>query len=193
MGSIQSQAGLDRELLRRIGEGDMRAFDDFYGRHSRQAYGLALRVLGDLRLAEDAVQEAFINVWRTASRFDAGRGAPATWLFTLVHRRAVDTVRRQQKHSHDTIDERHEDAEEPDFGDLDFSPRAVRAQLALLPQRERELLVWAHYEGLTQSEIAVRTGLPLGTVKSRMFQTYAKLRAALGSRHLTGYDRAECA
>ena len=193
MGSSHNQAGLDRELLQRIGEGDLRAFDDFYGRHSRQAYGLAVRILGDRPLAEDAVQEAFINVWRTASRFDAERGAPATWLFTLVHRRSVDAVRRQQKHTYDTIDRRHENAEEPDFGDLDFSPRAVRAQLALLPRHERELLAWAHYEGLTQSEIAVRTGLPLGTVKSRMFQAYGKLRAAFGSRQLAGYDRAECA
>jgi len=193
MGSNHSRTVLDRELLHRIGEGDLRAFDEFYGRHSRQAYRLAVRVLGDGRLAEDAVQEAFINVWRTASRFDAERGAPASWLLTLVHRRAVDAVRRQQKHSHATIDERHEDAEEPDFGDPDFSPRAVRAQLALLPRHERELLVWAYYEGLTQSEIALRAGLPLGTVKSRMFQSYGKLRAGFGSRESAGYDRAECA
>lgn len=159
----------------------MRAFDEFYGRHSRLAYGVALRVLGDGRLAEDAVQEAFLNVWRTASRFDAGRGNPTTWLFTLVHRRAVDAVRRQQKHRYEEFDEQREEGEEPDFRDLDFSPRAVRALLALLPRRDRELLVWAHYEGLSQTEIAVRAGLPLGTVKSRMFQAYGKLRAAFDS------------
>lgn len=181
MGSVQSHAGVDQQLLRRIGEGDMRAFDEFYGRHSRLAYGVALRVLGDGRLAEDAVQEAFLNVWRTASRFDAGRGNPTTWLFTLVHRRAVDAVRRQQKHRYEEFDEQREEGEEPDFRDLDFSPRAVRAQLALLPRRDRELLVWAHYEGLSQTEIAVRAGLPLGTVKSRMFQAYGKLRAAFDS------------
>src|ERR1700693_2518897 len=101
MGSVQSRAGVDQQLLRRIGEGDICAFDEFYGRHSRQAYGVALRILGDGRLAEDAVQEAFLNVWRTASRFDAGRGAPTSWLLTLVHRRAVDAVRRQQKHSYE--------------------------------------------------------------------------------------------
>jgi RNA polymerase sigma factor (sigma-70 family) len=182
MGSVQSRAGVDQQLLRRIGEGDIRAFDEFYGRHSRQAYGVALRILGDGRLAEDAVQEAFLNVWRTASRFDAGRGAPTSWLLTLVHRRAVDAVRRQQKHSYEQIDERDEGAEESEFRDLDFSPRAVRAQLALLPRRNRELLVWAHYEGLTQAEIARRVGLPLGTVKSRMFNAYGKLRAAFDSQ-----------
>ena len=99
----------------------------------------------------------------------------------LVHRRAVDAVRRQQKHSYEHIDERHGEAEEPDFRDLDFSPRAVRAQLALLPRRDRELLVWAYYEGLTQTEIALRVGLPLGTVKSRMFHAYGRLRAAFDS------------
>ena len=67
MGSVQSRAGGDHHLLRRIGEGDIRAFDEFYGKHSRLAYGMAIRVLGGGRLAEDAVQEAFVNVWRTAS------------------------------------------------------------------------------------------------------------------------------
>ena len=181
MGSVQSRAGGDQHLLRRIGEGDIRAFDEFYGKHSRLAYGMAIRVLGDGRLAEDAVQEAFLNVWRTASRFDARRGNPRTWLFTLVHRRAVDAVRVQQKHSYEQIDEQRVEGEEPDFHDLDFSPRAIRAQLALLPRRDRELLVWAHYEGLSQTEIALRAGLPLGTVKSRMFHAYGKLRAMLAS------------
>ncbi len=181
MGSVQSRAGGDQHLLRRIGEGDIRAFDEFYGKHSRLAYGMAIRVLGDGRLAEDAVQEAFLNVWRTASRFDARRGNPSTWLFTLVHRRAVDAVRLQQKHSYEQVDEQRVEAEESDVRDLDFSPRAVRAQLALLPRRERELLVWAHYEGLTQTEIAERSALPLGTVKSRMFHAYGKLRAAFDS------------
>jgi RNA polymerase sigma-70 factor (ECF subfamily) len=165
MGSVQSRTGFDQQLLRRIGGGDIRAFDEFYGRHCRQAYGVALRVLGDGRLAEDAVQEAFLNVWTTASRFDGERGAPTSWLLTLVHCRAVDAVRRQQKHSYEQIDERDEEAAEPDFRDLDFSPRAIRAQLALLPRRDRELLVWAHYEGLSQAEIARRARLPLGTVR----------------------------
>jgi len=181
MGSVRSRVGGDQVLLRRIGEGDICAFDEFYGRHSRVAYGMALRVLGDSRLAEDAVQEAFLNVWRSASRFDAGRGNPTAWLLTLVHRRAVDAVRLQQKHSYEPIEEQRVEGEESDLRDLDFSPRAVRAQLALLPRRDRELLVWAHYEGLSQAEIARRAGLPLGTVKSRMFHTYRKLRAAFDS------------
>ncbi len=179
MGSVQSRAGGDQQLLQRIGQGDIRAFDEFYGRHSRMAYGMALRILGDGRLAEDAVQEAFLNVWRTASRFDAGRGNPTSWLFTLVHRRSVDAVRRQQKHSYDQIDEQRVEGEEPDIRDLDFSPQAIRAQLALLPAQDRQLLIWAHYEGLSQTEIAQRAQLPLGTVKSRIFHTYKKLRTTL--------------
>lgn len=181
MGLVQSSAVTDQQLLREIGQGDLRAFDEFYDRHSRVAYGLAFRVLGEGRLSEDAVQEAFLNVWRTASRFDAGRGSPSAWLFTIVHRRAVDAVRVQQRHTYSQVDEECVEGAEHEFGDLDFSPRVVRAQLALLPRRDRELLVWAHYEGLSQSEIAQRAGLPLGTVKSRMFVAYGKLRAALGS------------
>jgi len=181
MGSLQSNAVADQELLRCIGDGDIRAFDEFYGRHSHVAYGLAFRVLGDGRLAEDAVQEAFLNVWRTASRFDTGRGSASAWLFTIVHRRAVDAVRARERHAYSQVDEESVEGAEPELRDLDFSPRAVRAQLALLPRRDRELLVWAHYEGLSQSEIAERAGLPLGTVKSRMFVAYAKLRTTFGS------------
>lgn len=169
----------DRELLRRIAGGDLQAFDSFYARHSQRAYGLALRILGDPGLAEDALQEAFLGVWRGASRFDAQRGSAATWLLTLVHHRAVDAVRYQQRRSCDPLEVQPERGEEDGYGEAEFSPQAIRALLAALPQRQRELLVWAHYEGLSQAEISTRANIPLGTVKSRMFNAYAALRGCL--------------
>ncbi len=167
---------IDYRLLGQIAKGDLRAFDSFYSRHSATAYGLALRIVKDPRLAEDALQEAFLDIWRSAERFDPCRGSAITWLFTLVHRRAVDVVRRQDRHRHEQLNEPDEHRDDPGFADADSSPEAVRALLAALPKRDRELLVWAHYEGLTQTEIAERAGIPLGTIKSRMFNVYRTLR-----------------
>lgn len=167
---------IDHQLLGQIAKGDLRSFDSFYSRHSATAYGLALRVVKDTRLAEDAVQEAFLDIWRSSGRFDGRRGSAMTWLLTLVHRRAVDVVRRQERHRHDELDDPGEPLDEPGFAAADSSPKNVRALLAALPKRDRELLVWAHYEGLTQTEIAERSGLPLGTIKSRMFNAYKALR-----------------
>jgi len=172
-------AHLDRKLIQQIAGGDLRAFDSFYARHSHRAYGLALRILVDPGLAEDALQEAFLALWRGAARFDARRGSAATWLFTLVHHRAVDLVRYQERRSCDQLERQPERGEEDRAGEQEFSPQAIRALLATLPQLQRELLVWAHYEGLSQAEISKHAGIPLGTVKSRMFHAYSALRAGL--------------
>ncbi|MDP9262580.1 MAG: sigma-70 family RNA polymerase sigma factor [Actinomycetota bacterium] len=176
-------ADRDRKLLQQIAGGDLQAFNSFYARHSHRAYGLALRIAGDPRLAEDALQEAFLGVWRGASRFDAQRGSAATWLLTLVHHRAVDVVRYQERRSCDPLEGQPERGEEDGNGEAEFSPHAIRALLATLPQRQRELLVWAHYEGLSQAEISTRAGIPLGTVKSRMFNAYGALRGFLPPPH----------
>lgn len=169
-------AVIDRRLLGQIAKGDLRAFDSFYSRHSATAYGLALRIVRDPRLAEDALQEAFLDIWRNAARFDACRGGAMTWLLTLVHRRAVDVVRRQDRHRCEQLDAPDEEFDDPGFAAADSSPETIRALVAALPKRDRELLVWAHYEGLTQTEIADRAGIPLGTIKSRMFNAYKTLR-----------------
>lgn len=175
--AISDPAVIDRRLLGQIAKADLRAFDSFYTRHSATAYGLALRIVKDTRHAEDAVQEAFLDIWRNAGRFDACRGSAMTWLLTLVHRRAVDVVRRQERHRHEQLDEPDQQFDDDSsFAAVDSSPQAVRALLAALPKRDRQLLVWAHYEGLTQTEIADRAGVPLGTIKSRMFNAYKALR-----------------
>jgi RNA polymerase sigma factor (sigma-70 family) len=158
------------------------ALAELYDRYGRPAYGLALRVLRDEALAEDAVQEAFLGVWRTASRFTPGRGTASTWILTLVHRRAVDLVRREQRRRTDPL----ESAAEPGAGSVDdeawlrLQRERVQHALRQLPDQQREALELAYYGGFTQSELAERLGLPLGTIKSRVFAGLARLRELLG-------------
>ncbi len=158
------------------------ALAELYDRYGRPAYGLALRVLRDEALAEDAVQEAFLGVWRTASRFVPERGTASTWILTLVHRRAVDLVRREQRRRTDPL----ESAAEPGAGSVDeeawlrLQRKRVQHALRQLPDQQREALELAYYGGFTQSELAERLGLPLGTIKSRVFAGLARLRELLG-------------
>jgi RNA polymerase sigma-70 factor (ECF subfamily) len=171
----------DTELLEACARGDERALGALYDRHGRRAYGLALRVLRDPALAEDAVQEAFLAVWRRAETFDRARGTAVTWILTLVHRRAVDLVRRQ--HRFNELPSELGDAEPRAPGESvadDVARRSeVEAALRLLSAVEREVLELAYWGGLTQSQIATRLGIPLGTAKSRTFSALAKLRDAL--------------
>ena len=172
----------DEELLAAIARGDERALAELYDRFGRIAYGLALRVVRDPALAQDAVQDAFLAAWRTAAAFDARRGRAQTWLLTLVHRRAVDIVRREDRRRGEQL----EDAPIASGTSTDEEAsvreqrRAVQAALAQLPADQREALELSYYGGLTQSELAERLGIPLGTVKSRVFAGLARLRDLLG-------------
>jgi RNA polymerase sigma-70 factor (ECF subfamily) len=171
----------DEALPAQMARGDEGALAELYDRFGRVAYGLAVRVLRDPALAQDAVQDAFLGAWRTAASFDPARGTTSTWLMTLVHRRAVDLVRREDRRkteplegapvaSGDTTEEEAAVREER---------RRVQAALAQLAPDQREALELAYYGGLTQSELAERLDVPLGTVKSRMFVGLAKLRDLL--------------
>ena len=179
----------DEALLALIStpEGDL-ALAELYDRYGRVAYGLALRVLRDSALAEDAVQEAFLTVWRSAGAFAADRGKPRTWILTLVHHRAVDLVRREQlRRRAPELAE----SEEPTVGStaeeeatLRDRRRTVQEALRQLPADQREALELAYYGGLTQSELAEQLRVPLGTVKSRMFAGLRKLGDLLGDAGL---------
>ena len=176
----------DDELLAACAEGDEQALSSLYDRFGRIAYALALRVLRDAALAEDAVQEAFLAVWRQAATFDRSRGTASTWVLTLVHRRAVDLVRSQVRFNGfpdqlQVMAPQHALAESIDDDVVLRETRGeVQAALATLSRAEREVLGLAYWCGLTQSEIARVLDIPPGTVKSRTFSALARLRKALG-------------
>jgi RNA polymerase sigma factor (sigma-70 family) len=172
----------DEAVLALIARSDEQALAELYRRFGRLAYGLALRILRDDALAQDAVQEAFLGVWRAAGRFTAERSKPSTWLLTLVHRRAVDLVRREQRRRTEPLQPKTEpmSAEAVDEAELATQRETIRGALRRLPPEQREAIELAYYGGYTQSELAERLGQPLGTIKSRMFTGLARLRDELG-------------
>jgi RNA polymerase sigma-70 factor, ECF subfamily len=174
----------DEALVALVARGDEDALAELYDRVSRVAYGLALRVLRDERHAEDAVQEAFLQVWRSAATFRAERAKASTWILTLVHRRAVDLVRREERRQADLLtDDTAAAAQAPEQTEeaawLRFERERVQTALKQLPDVQREALELAYYGGFSQSELADRLGVPLGTIKSRMFAGLARLRELL--------------
>ncbi|MCU1611349.1 MAG: hypothetical protein QOH09_291 [Pseudonocardiales bacterium] len=180
----------DVELVRRLGDADGAALSQLYQRFGRPCYSLARRICADEGLAEDVVQEVFLTLWRDPSRFDPARGGFATWLLTLIHHKAVDAVRRESTIRRRTV-------AAPEAGE-DWSPTPVpgadqaamarvaagqvRAALHRLPVDQRQVLALAYFGGHTQREIAVLTGVPLGTVKSRMFTAVQRLRSLLADQ-----------
>lgn len=173
----------DEALVALAARSEQPALAELYDRYARVAYGLALRILRDESLAEDAVQEGFLAVWRTAPRFMPERGKASTWILTLVHRRAVDAVRREQRRRADVLDETREvaggaGADEEAW--VRLQRERVQGALRRLPDQQREALELAYYGGFTQSELAERLGQPLGTIKSRMFAGLSALRELLG-------------
>ena len=179
---MQPLATSDESLIALVAGGDHAALGTLYDRHGRRAYGLALRVIRDRHLAEDALQQAFLDVWRTAGRVAEGSSVK-TWLLMLTHRRAVDLVRREQRRSRAIVDSSEPEAalagEDEALERLEAE--RVRAALATIPARERQLLELAYYGGLTQTELAERLEVPLGTVKSRMFAGLSRLRTLLAT------------
>jgi RNA polymerase sigma-70 factor, ECF subfamily len=170
----------DAELLARVGERDREAFELLYGRYVRSVFGLALRRLGDRGHAEDAVQEAFAAIWRSASTYRPDRGAAGGWLYTVARNAIVDRLRRSGPAA---------DAELPELASLDPGPAqqaeasevAWRVHRALeeLQPREREVIELAYWSGMSQSEVAEYLHLPLGTVKTRTRSGLARLASAL--------------
>ncbi len=182
--SAPSTDDADRAVLALVTAGQLDALQELYDRYRVLAYSIALRITTDASLAEDVVQDAFLGVWRNASRYVEGRGSVKTWLLSIVHHRAVDAVRRRRPTSE--LPER-EDVPPaaltlPDVwpevaGNLDRAE--IAAALATLSEAQREAIELAYWGGLTQQEIAERTGAPLGTVKSRVRLGLLALRRSL--------------
>ena len=178
----------DVQIIQRVVAGDQQALGELYDRWSKPAFSLARRVCADEGLAEDVVQEVFIAFWREPARFDPARGAFGSWLLTLVHHKAVDAVRRESAIRRRTVPAA-EDGEEWSVAPGPGADQAalgavvagqVRDALGRLPNEQREALALAYYGGYTQREVATLTGVPLGTVKSRMFTGVQRLRNVLG-------------
>jgi RNA polymerase sigma factor (sigma-70 family) len=172
----------DEAVVALVARSDEDALAELYDRFGRTAYGLALRVLRDRALAEDAVQEAFFVAWRTADTFMPERARASTWLLTLVHRRAVDLVRREQYRRAEPIEVVGEQAGGGAADEavwLRYERERVQAALRQLPDQQREALELAYYGGFSQSELAERLGQPIGTIKSRMFNGLGRLRDLL--------------
>jgi RNA polymerase sigma-70 factor (ECF subfamily) len=171
----------DEALVALVARGDEVALAEVYDRFGRVAYGLALKIVRDRALAEDVVQEAFLALWRSAGRFVPERAKASTWILTLVHRRAVDLVRREQVRRAEPLDVAPQTGGETTEEQAWLRLRRTRVREALrkLPDQQREALELAYFGGFTQSELADRLGEPLGTIKSRMFAGLARLRELL--------------
>jgi RNA polymerase sigma-70 factor, ECF subfamily len=179
----------DEELVEAVARADEDALAELYDRFGRVAYGLAYKILQDAALAEDAVQEAFLQIWRGAGSYRPERAKASTWLLTFVHRRAVDLVRREQRRRAVQL----EALPEPSGSGADEEVVArsrreiVQDALRRLPSEQREAIELAYYGGLTQSELAAQLDQPLGTIKSRMFTGLQRLRVLLVE---SGYESA---
>jgi RNA polymerase sigma-70 factor (ECF subfamily) len=169
----------DGDLLGRIARRDAAAFELLYKRYARPVYGLAVRLLGDRGRAEDAVQETFTSIWRSASRYRPERGPGAPWLYAIARNAIVDRARARR----DSLAE-HPDGPSREPGPPEHAEQAelswqVHRALAELPDHERSVLELAYWSGLSQSEIASFLDLPLGTVKTRTRSGLARLAGLL--------------
>ena len=179
----------DSELMEAIVAGSVDAFVELYDRYSTRAFRVARSICRDYGTAEDAVQEAFVSIFKTRASYRSQRGTVAAWLMMVVRSRAIDVSRVQAKHSgrratDDAL------AAVPAAGDVADETGAridasgVRAALAALPDTQREAITLAYYGGLTHTEIAERLGLPFGTVKGRIRLGMDKLRLAFDAPEL---------
>ena len=182
-----AHADRDRLAIQAVARGSGDAVAELYDRHGATVYGLALRVLGQPDLAEEVVQDVFAQVWRDAGRYDAGRSTVAGWIVMLTRTRAIDRLRARR--ARPDLAAGVDPVEAVPLPSADRTPetstlvaedtRLVRGALARLPEQFRSLIELAYYEGLTHSEIAARTGIPLGTVKTRLRSAMGSLRSAL--------------
>jgi len=182
----------DHGLLALVGRGDREAFARLYDMYGAAAYSLALRIVRDRELAADVVQNVFLAVWTGATQFDPGRGQPSTWIMTMTHHKAVDVVRREQRRRTEPLevagDEAAEGAPVEEQAWRGVARDQVRAALRRLPDPHREVLELAYFAGYTQTELADRLAVPIGTVKSRTFAAMKGLREQLAAAGLHPED-----
>jgi len=173
------------DLLRRSALGDESAFAEFYDATSARAYGLALRVVRNPAHAEEVTQEAYLDAWRSSTRFDPARGSAAGWLLTIVHRKAVDRVRsveaasaRDETWNRETTPTEHDLTAETAHASLDAA--RVRSAVATLTDVQRRAVELTYFGGYTHTEVATLLDVPLGTAKTRIRDGLIRLRDLMG-------------
>jgi RNA polymerase sigma factor (sigma-70 family) len=183
--TVDLSGARDRELVRRVRDGDEEAFRRLFRRYGPTALAVARGIVRQPFLAEDIVQEVFLAVWRDPGGYDHERGSVKAWLMGMTHHRAVDVVRREEANRRRATEALFEpDAEDPavvvveEVG-LPEERKAVRSALDALPPEQRQIIELMYYGGLSQSQIAKRLALPLGTVKSRTLLGMRRLRGEL--------------
>jgi RNA polymerase sigma-70 factor, ECF subfamily len=169
----------DEELVGQVAQGDERALSELYDRYSRPVYATGVRLLGDAHLAEELVQDVFTNVWQRATSFDPTRASFATWLYRVTRNRAVDLARRRRVRPQSAGDERLRAIPGGPEPEASVDGWDVARALSRIPEMHREVLTLAYFEGLSQREISLRTGVPLGTIKSRTTAALKRLHLSL--------------
>jgi len=175
-------SGWEHDMRERVVAGDDTALREVYDQYSSFVYGLAVRVIGDTRAAEDVSQEVFVSFWERPAAFDPARGSLRTWLGTLTHRRAVDHVRREEARRRRAEREAGRAVTEPDVEEMAtalVTAERVRAALELLPPEQRRAVQLAYFGGKTYRQVAEELGIPEGTAKSRLRLALRRIADAL--------------
>jgi len=165
----------DGELIQRVADRDREAFDELYRRYTRPLLGLALRRLGDRGRAEDALQDAFAAVWRSAGSYDPERGPGAAWLYTVARNAIVDGARRRPEPPTEVPETAANDVGPDERAEVAWLAWRVHRAIEELPEHERRVIELAYWGEQSQSEIAEFLGVPLGTVKTRTRSGLARL------------------
>ena len=179
-----SETVSDGDLIQRVGIGDRNAFEALYRRFARPVFGLALRRLGDRGRAEDALQETFASIWRSASTYRPERGPGAPWLYAVARNAIVDRGRSRVEIPAEPPEEQAADPGPPEQAEASWLAWRVHLALQDLPESERTLLELAYWSGLSQSEVAKFLDIPLGTVKTRTRSALARLADMLDEEEL---------
>ena len=177
----------DRQLIQRVAMGEKEALEELYTRYSSPVFSLARFMLRQEALAEEATQDIFLNIWLKASSYNAERGEPRAWIMSVAHHKVIDIIRSRRRNitmtdpkDYETLDllpaNQMSTAEE---AELNLERDRIRKALSVLPPAQKEVIVLAYFQGLSQSEIAEKLGQPLGTVKTRVRLAMQKLRAEL--------------
>ena len=185
---LNYQGLTDLELLAQIGEQDREALASLYDRYGRRVFALAVRILNDPVGSEEVTQDVFMSVWRRGASYTSKKGKFTTWLFSIAHNRTIDELRKRRRdrsRENDDIED-HYDLKSSDISPADAAVASsefakVKAAMEKLPEEQKSVVELSYFKGLTQTEIATKTGQPLGTVKTRMRLALKKLRVALSA------------